>query len=116
MAASQLLEENKMVPKKSKSKRQTLQAKYRIVKRTREHKKRLKKGLIVNFKKKSKPDNRIPNDWPYKEDLLKEIQNAKDRMEEVKIRQKEKRREEIVIPLSLQSVIFNLVCLGQKKK
>ena len=42
-----------MVPKKRASKRQTLQGKYRIVKRTKEHKKRLKKGAIVNFKKKS---------------------------------------------------------------
>ena len=87
-----------MVPKKRKSKRQTLQAKFRIIKRTKEHHKRIKKGAIikVNFKKNPKSVDRIPNDWPFKEDLLKEIQNAKDKMEEVKIRQREKRREEIV--------------------
>lgn len=82
-----------MVPKKRKSKRQTLQAKFRIVKRTKEHHKRVKKGAIVNFKQKPKAENRIPNDWPYKEDLLKEIRNAKDKMEELKLRQKEKRAE-----------------------
>lgn len=84
-----------MVPKKRKSKRQTLQSKFRIVKRTKEHKKRLKKGAITNFKPKAKPENRIPNAWPYKEDLLREIRTAKDKMEELKQRQKEKRKEEV---------------------
>ena len=37
-----------MVPKKRKSKRQTLQAKFRIIKRTKEHHKRIKKGAIIN--------------------------------------------------------------------
>ena len=82
-----------MVPKKRKSKRQTLRAKFRIIKRTKEHHKRIKKNPKSV---ESKSVDRIPNDWPYKEDLLKEIQNAKDKMEEVKVRQREKRREEIV--------------------
>lgn len=81
-----------MVPKKRASKRQTLQAKFRIVKRTKEHKKRLKKGAVVNFSKKPKVQNHIPNNWPYKEDLLKEIQNAKDKMEAAKIKKKEERK------------------------
>ena len=85
-----------MVPKKRKSKRQTLQAKYRIVKRTKEHHKRLSKGAIVNYSKKKVDENRIPNNWPHKEDLLKEIQSAKDKMVEAKQRQKEKRKEELV--------------------
>jgi len=99
-----------MVPKKRKSKRQTLQNKFRIVKRTKEHKKRLKKGAITNFKPKAKPENRIPNAWPYKEDLLREIRNAKDKMEEMKIRQKEKRKEEIVSTL-FDSSILNVIYL-----
>ena len=44
--------------------------------------------------KKKTDDNRIPNAWPYKEELLKEIQNAKIKMEEQRQRQKEKRHEE----------------------
>ena len=83
-----------MVPKKRASKRQTLQSKYRIVKRTKEHKKRLKKGAIVNTKNKSSTQNHIPNNWPYKADLLKEIQQAKDNMEAAKIRMQEKRKED----------------------
>ena len=90
-----------MVAKKRKSKRQTLQKKYKIVKRVKEHKKRLKKGSLTIGNKTSKKnlDNHIPNAWPYKEELLNEIQIAKDKMEEVKLRQKEKRREEIVSKL-----------------
>jgi GNL3L/Grn1 putative GTPase len=76
-----------MVAKKRKSKRQTLQTKY----------KRLKKGsLTIGSKSKKSADNHIPNAWPYKEDLLNEIQNAKAKMEELRLRSKEKRREEIV--------------------
>lgn len=88
-----------MVAKKRKSKRQTLQQKFKIIKRSQEHKRKLKKGVLSNGKKinrAKREDNRIPNAWPYKEDLLKEIQQAKDRMEEVKQRQKDKRREEMV--------------------
>lgn len=85
-----------MVAKKRKSKRQTLQQKYKIVKRTKEHQKKVRKGRLVNGTKKSAAnDTRIPNEWPYKEDLLKEVQAAKDRMEANKIRQKEKRKEEV---------------------
>jgi nuclear GTP-binding protein len=58
-----------MVAKKRKSKRQTLQQKYKIVKRTKEHKKRLKKGRLVGEKKKKNEDH-IPNAWPYKEEVL----------------------------------------------
>jgi nuclear GTP-binding protein len=87
-----------MVAKKRKSKRQTLQEKFRIIKRVKEHKKKLKKGAAsdANGGRKKKVENRIPNAWPYKEELLKEIQQAKDNLEHQKLRQKEKRREEVV--------------------
>lgn len=85
-----------MVAKKRKSKRQTLQQKYKIVKRTKEHHKRLKKGALVGHQPKKKDKDHIPNAWPYKEDLLKEIRAAKDKMEETKLLQKEKRHEEVV--------------------
>lgn len=83
-----------MVAKKRKSKRQTLQQKYKIVKRVKEHHRRVNRGALQGKVFKKKAQDRIPNAWPYKEDLLKELQVAKDRMEEMKQRQKEKRREE----------------------
>ena len=85
-----------MVAKKRKSKRQTLQQKYKIIKRTKEHKKRIKKGIITNTRKSKTVDGGIPSSWPYKEELLKEVQRAKEKMEEVKQRQKEKRIELVV--------------------
>lgn len=85
-----------MVAKKRKSKRQTLQDKFRIVKRVKDHKKKLKKGVFSDKIKAKKVDNTIPSSWPYKAELLKEIEDAKERMEENKKRQKDKRQEEIV--------------------
>jgi nuclear GTP-binding protein len=82
-----------MVAKKRKSKRQTLQQKYKIVKRTKEHKKRLKKGALEGARKR-KVEGGIPNAWPFKEDLLKEIAVAKQKMEEKKQLQKQRRQEE----------------------
>lgn len=82
-----------MVAKKRKSKRQTLQQKYKIQKRTKEHKKRIKKGAIEGARKK-KIEGGIPNAWPFKEDLLKEISVAKQKIEDMKQRTKEKRQEE----------------------
>ena len=85
-----------MAAKKRKSKRQTLQQKYKIIKRTKEHHRKLKKGVIVSSGSRKKVRDSIPNAWPYKEDLLKEIQAAKEKMEDNKLRQKEKRKEEVV--------------------
>ena len=75
-----------MVAKKRKSKRQTLQNKYKISKRTKEHKRKIQKGKlkVANYGQRAKAKDHIPNNWPYKEDLLKEIQVAKEKMEEMK--------------------------------
>ena len=64
-----------MVPKKRSSKRQTLQNKYKIVKRAKDHKKKLKQGkLKKTFSgKKKRIEDSIPNAWPYKDELLKDI-------------------------------------------
>ena len=88
-----------MVAKKRKSKRQSLQKKYKIQRRTKDHHKKLKKGRVVGSLKKKTNDNFVPNSLPYKEDVLKEMQAAKERMENMKQRQKEKRQEEIVCSL-----------------
>lgn len=90
-----------MVAKKRKSKRVTLQQKYKIIKRVKEHHRRVKKGAIVNHSKKKKDDNHIPNDWPYKRELLEEISAAKMRAEEAKAHNKEKRRELMVYKRTL---------------
>ncbi len=83
-----------MVAKKRKSKRQTLQTKYKIQKRSKEHEKRVKKGILKKFSNKKKQVDSIPNAWPYKEDLLLQIKAAKEKMERIKQAKKEKQREE----------------------
>ena len=83
-----------MVAKKRKSKRQTLQTKYKIQKRSKEHEKRVKKGILKKFSNKRKHVDSIPNAWPYKEDLLLQIKAAKEKMEQIKQAKKEKQREE----------------------
>lgn len=85
-----------MVAKKRKSKRVTLQTKYKIKKRTKEHNRKAKSGKLklVNAGQRGKSKDHIPNAWPYKEELLKEIQSAKDRMEDMKQRLKEKKAQE----------------------
>lgn len=99
-----------MVAKKTKSKRQTLAKKYKIIKRVKEHHKRLKKGINLSSGKKAKDENRIPNEWPHKAQLLNEIQVAKEKLEESKQKQKEKRAETIVTTDFPMILFFNAAC------
>lgn len=90
-----------MVKKKGKSKRTTLQDKYKIQKRTAEtHRKRKKQakkdaanGIIRHDKTKKDPG--IPSSWPFKEDLLKSIQRAKERQQQLQQETKERRKTEL---------------------
>lgn len=91
-----------MVKKKGKSKRTTLKDKYKIQKRTAEtHRKRKKeakrdavKGIVKHDHKKKK-DPGIPNSWPFKQDLLKDIQRTKERQQQRIQDLKEKRKVEL---------------------
>jgi nuclear GTP-binding protein len=88
-----------MVKKKGKSKRTTLQDKYKIQKRTKEtHRKRkkqakkdVKAGKVIPKRK----DPGIPNSWPFKQDLLKDIQRARERQQQSQSEAKEKRKDEL---------------------
>jgi nuclear GTP-binding protein len=88
-----------MVKKKGKSKRTTLQDKYKIQKRTKEtHRKRnkqskkdIKAGKVIPKRK----DPGIPNSWPFKQDLLKDIQRARERQQQTQNETKERRKDEL---------------------
>lgn len=90
-----------MVKKKAKSKRVTLKDKYKMQKRTLEtHRKRKKEakrdavnGVVKHDKKKKDPG--IPNSWPFKQDLLKDIQRAKEQQQQRQQSLKEKRKAEL---------------------
>lgn len=88
-----------MVKKKAKSKRTTLKDKYKIERRVKEtHRKRQKQakrdakaGKVIPKQK----DPGIPNSWPFKQDLLKEIQRQREMEQKRQNDQKEKRRQEL---------------------
>lgn len=90
-----------MVKKKGKSKRTSFKDKYKTQKRTLEtHRKRRKQakrdaaGGIVRHDK-TKKDPGIPNSWPFKQDLLKEIQHERERQQKNQQEVKEKRKDEL---------------------
>lgn len=88
-----------MVKKKGKSKRTTLKDKYKIQRRVAEtHRKRKKEtkrdaknGKVIHKKK----DPGIPNSWPFKQDLLKDIQRQRETQQARQNEQKEKRKQEL---------------------
>jgi len=66
--------------KKSKSRRETLKHKYKVVKKVKEHHRKLRKEARKNGTVNKGPkDPGIPNAWPFKEDLLKGLQASKER-------------------------------------
>jgi len=80
------------------SKRITLKLKYTIQKKCRVHKRRQRKeakklrkaGVIV---KKGKKDPGVPNSWPEKEQLLREIQRKKEENEKERLAAKEEAKK-----------------------
>jgi hypothetical protein len=59
---------------KSKSKRQTLRAKYKVIRKVKEHHRKKRKELKKQGGKPKAPkDPGLPAQWPFKEDLIKEF-------------------------------------------
>jgi nuclear GTP-binding protein len=94
---------NTMVKKKGKSKRVTLKDKYkmqrRVVETGRKRKKQVKRdaknGIVKHDKTKKDPG--IPNSWPFKQELLNEIKQSRDREQELEQEMKEKRKENLKV-------------------
>ncbi|ORX45685.1 hypothetical protein DM01DRAFT_1377980 [Hesseltinella vesiculosa] len=78
-----------MVPKKYKSKRGTMKQRYRIADKVKQHNKKEAKKAKKNphFKRKPK-DPGIPNSWPFKEELLNQIERQRQDAEEEKKKQR----------------------------
>jgi nuclear GTP-binding protein len=90
-----------MVKKPTVSKRFTLNKKYKIFRKIKDHKKKLRKASKNNghTKTKLKKDPGIPNLWPFKQELLEKIQEnreiEKQHLEKEKLRaQREREREQ----------------------
>lgn len=66
-----------------KSKRQKLSTKYNIQAKIREHKRRLKKeAKKMGLAKRVRKDPGIPNSWPFKAEMLKELEEKKEKRDE----------------------------------
>lgn len=90
-----------MVKKKGKSKRVTLKDKYKMQRRVAETGRKRKKQANRDAKNgivrpnQQKRDPGIPNSWPFKQDLLKDIARARERQQDVQQQKKEKRKSEL---------------------
>ena len=66
--------------KKSKSKRQTLKNKYKVLKKVKEHHRKKRKEAKKNGTLNKGPkDPGIPNNWPFKEELIQQLKASKER-------------------------------------
>jgi len=65
--------------------------KYKIQKKVREHNRKVRKEEKLNANKKKSKDPGIPNMYPFKEQLLKQIQEKKEKDAEEKAKQKEQK-------------------------
>eukprot|EP00741_Cyanophora_paradoxa_P007833 tig00001215_g7579.t1 len=82
--------------KKRMSKRVSLNKKYKITRKVKEHKKKLEKDSKKNPKGAFRPkkDPGIPNSWPFKEELLQQIEKQKQQKEEERQKAKQRAAEE----------------------
>ena len=85
--------------KKSKSKRVTLKAKHKVLRKVKEHhrkkRKEARKDGGKNHKSRAEKDPGIPNEWPFKEQELKalEVRRAQA-LKELEVK-KEARKERV---------------------
>ncbi|XP_030898848.1 guanine nucleotide-binding protein-like 3 [Melopsittacus undulatus] len=76
------------------SKRLTCHKRYKIQKKIREHHRKVRKEAKKRGRKKPKKDPGVPSAAPFKEQLLREAEQRKQRLEELKQKQKLNRQKE----------------------
>ncbi|KAL1780423.1 guanine nucleotide-binding protein-like 3 [Sigmodon hispidus] len=79
---------------KKASKRMTCHKRYKIQKKVREHHRKLRKEAKKRGHKKPRKDLGVPNSAPFKEALLREAEQRKQQLEELKQQQKLERKKE----------------------
>uniref|UniRef100_A0A8C0H2C7 Guanine nucleotide-binding protein-like 3 N-terminal domain-containing protein n=1 Tax=Chelonoidis abingdonii TaxID=106734 RepID=A0A8C0H2C7_CHEAB len=88
---------------KKASKRMTCHKRYKIQKKIREHSRKLRKEAKKRGHKKPKKDPGIPNAAPFKEEVLREAEQRKQRLEELKQKQKLARQKDLEKKRKLQA-------------
>ena len=105
-----------MVPKKSKSKRQSLSDKFKIERRCKEHNRKIRKqgrkDGTINGVQKLKKDPGIPNLWPFKEGFIRQMEAKKKHELEQKEREKERRKQ--IKAQGLSSLVQDAESRGQE--
>ncbi|NWU97451.1 GNL3 protein, partial [Upupa epops] len=76
------------------SKRLSCHKRYKIQKKIREHHRKVRKEAKKRGRKKPKKDPGVPNAAPFKEELLREAEQRKQKLEELKQKQKINRQKE----------------------
>ncbi|XP_064632401.1 guanine nucleotide-binding protein-like 3 homolog [Lineus longissimus] len=100
---------------KKTSKRQTCRNKYKIQKKVREHNRKLRRDAKKNPHPKKKKDPGIPNSYPFKDQILKEAEERKNRIEAERERMREKRKKDRVRLLEKKRSLSSLVTDAQKR-
>ncbi|CAK9815412.1 Guanine nucleotide-binding protein-like 3 homolog [Anthophora quadrimaculata] len=75
------------------SKRMPARKRYKIEKKVREHNRRIRKAAKSQMNKKKPKVIEVPNQCPFKEDILKEVEAMKKQHEEEKLKRREAARE-----------------------
>lgn len=88
--------------KKSNSKRSTLRHKYKVIKKVKQHlqkkAKEEKKARKAGKKPKAVKDPGIPSQWPFKEELMKDLEWQKQRIiAQDKAKKEERRKKRVLI-------------------
>uniref|UniRef100_A0A8C0VYA0 G protein nucleolar 3 n=1 Tax=Cyanistes caeruleus TaxID=156563 RepID=A0A8C0VYA0_CYACU len=81
-------------PLRKASKRLSCHKRYKIQKKVREHHRKVRKEAKKRGHRKPKKDPGIPGAAPFKEQLLREAEQRKQRLEELKQKQKLNRQKE----------------------
>ncbi|KAJ2897413.1 nuclear GTP-binding protein nug1 [Coemansia aciculifera] len=111
-----------MVPKKHKSKRLTINHQKKIHKRSKEkHRKDKRDGKRSPHSRKLKKDPGIPNLLPFKDKILKEVEDHREQIKEERLRQKEARSQlhesnRTLTPASAPKTIADLARDAKKRE
>lgn len=97
---------------KSKSKRQTLRQKHKVIRKVKEHhRKKTKEAKKHGNKPKKVKDPGIPAQWPFKQELIKEMEWQKQRILHQEQQKKDAKKAAKVNPAAILGLpLLGLTC------